>query len=492
MTHSIPYRVRFAPSPTGHLHIGSARTALFNWLLARQTDGAFILRIEDTDIARNVEGAEQKIMADLRWLSLQWDEGIDIGGPHEPYFQSQRIHLYDQAIQKLLDNGNAYYAFDTPEELEAIREKAQAEKRSFHYHRPAKFPTETDADKARAQGRPVVIRFKMPDEDITVHDEVMGDVTVMASELDDFIIRKGNGIPTYHLANVYDDAAMGVNLVIRGQEFLAQTPRHIALQRALGYSTPQYAHMPLTMDMKGRKLSKRDGAVEVFAFRQAGYLPEALLNFIVLLGWNPGGDREKLTVDDMIELFSTQRMSRVNAKFDREKLLAFNTDAIASATEERLLAAFDDYLAVNPDSPLSQANLDAETKRTLLHVNKGFRTFADIETKSGFIYRDDDAIQYDPAAVKKVLAKNDNAGYKMLDTLLPQLEATDPWTPETLETLIKNICESQQVGMGKVAQPIRVAVSGTTVSPAIYDTLVLLGKQKTLNRLRRTLTTQQT
>lgn len=482
-------RTRFAPSPTGHLHIGSARTALFNWLMTRGPDSAFVLRIEDTDTERNVEGADRKIIEDLRWLGLNWEEGIEVEGPDAPYYQSQRLDRYEAEITKLLDAGQAYYAFDTAEELDAMRETAQQAKQAFKYPRPAKFPDADDVRRAREAGKPVVVRFAAPAEDITVHDEIMGDVTVAAAELDDFIIRKANGMPTYHLANVADDAAMRINLVIRGQEFLSQTPRHIALQRALGYPTPRYAHMPLTMDMKGRKLSKRDGAVEVFAFRQAGYLPEALLNFIVLLGWSPGGDREKLTVAEMIELFSLERMNRVNAKFDRDKLLAFNTDAVATMDEDRLLEAFSDYLNVS-DSPIGRAQLDDATKRTLLQVNKGFRTFADIDTKSGFLYVPDDEIEYDPAAVKKVLIKGGNAGFDMLGHVLPKLEATDPWTAENLEALIKETCETQEVGMGKVAQPLRVAVAGTTVSPAIYDTLILLGKERTLHRIRRALALQ--
>jgi len=482
-----PVRVRFAPSPTGHLHVGGARTALFNWLAARHYGGTFILRIEDTDTDRNVAGADRKIVEDLRWLGLTWDEGIEVGGPNGPYHQSQRLDLYRAVVRTLLEASNAYYCFDTPAELEVMRSQATAEKRAFRYPRPAQLPDENDARKARGEGRPVVVRFKMPDEDVTVRDEVMGDVTVAASELDDFIILKADGIPTYHLANVADDAAMGVTLVMRGQEFLAQTPRHIALQRALGYRTPRYAHMPLILDMQGRKLSKRDGAVEVFAFHQAGYLPEVMLNFIALLGWSPGGDREKLTVEEMIQLFSIERLSRTNAKFDRDKLLAFSTEAAASASPDRLLAGFDDWLSVNPDLPMARAALSTEAKGQLLSVNTGFRTFADIEYKSGFLYRQDADIQYDTAAVTKVLAKNDNAGYAMLESLLPLLAAVEPWSLAELEKLVTSVCESRSLKMGDVAQPLRVAVAGTTVSPAIYDTLALLGKPRTLNRIRRVL-----
>ncbi|NLX13517.1 MAG: glutamate--tRNA ligase [Phycisphaerales bacterium] len=484
-------RVRFAPSPTGYLHVGGARTALFNWLLARKAGGRFIVRIEDTDTDRNVEGAIPKIIEDLRWLGLNWDEGIEVGGPHAPYLQSQRLDLYRAAVTKLLETGQAYYAFDTSAELEAMREQAMAEKRNFRYPRPERFPDESDMQQARAAGKPVVVRFKMPGEDITVHDEVMGQVTIKADELDDFIIVKADGMPTYHLANVTDDGEMQINFVVRGQEFLAQTPRHIALQRALGYPTPRYAHLPLIMDMKGRKLSKRDGDVEVFSFRQAGYLPETLVNFIALLGWSPGMQREQFSLSEIVEVFDTARVNRANAKFDRDKLLAFNTDYCASLGEDRLLEAFTDWLSINPDSSLAKANLDESSRRTLLHVNKGFRLFPDIEKKSGFIYLPDEAIEYDPQAVKKVLAKNDGEGFAMLRMLLPQIEATAPWTHETLEALIANVCQSHGAGMNKVAQPIRVAVAGTTVSPAIYDTLVMLGKEKTLNRIRRALATVQ-
>ncbi len=487
MSSPSPARVRFAPSPTGHLHIGGARTALFNWLIARQTGGTFILRIEDTDTARNVEGADQKIMEDLRWLGLQWDEGVGVGGPNGPYYQSQRLDYYRSVLKRLLDSGNAYHAFDTAEELEAMRAEAEAQKKAFMYPRPATFPDENDVRKARQAGRPVVVRFKAAGQDVTVRDEVMGDVTISASELDDFIICKADGMPTYHLANVADDAAMGVTFVLRGQEFLSQTPRHIALQRALGFATPQYAHLPLIMDMQGRKLSKRDGAVEVFAFRQAGYLPEVLVNFIALLGWSPGQDREKMTLQEMVELFSVDRIGRTNARFDRDKLIAFNTDAVASAGEERLAATLDDYLTVNPDLRISRAKLDEAARRSLLRINRGFRTFADIEYKCGFIYEADENITCDPDAAKKVLAKGENAGYQMLESLVPRLESVDPWTAENVESLLKQIGEERSVNMGKVAQPIRVAVSGSTVSPPIGETLAMLGKEKSLKRIRQCL-----
>ena len=486
MSEASALRVRFAPSPTGYLHVGGARTALFNYLLARKLGGTFILRIEDTDTARNVPGADQKIMDDLRWLGLSWDEGIGVGGPCGPYYQMQRLEFYNQHVQRLLDSGQAYYAFETAEELEAMREQAAARKEGFKYPRPAQFPDESDARKAREAGRPVVVRFAMPAEDVTVNDEVMGQVTVTAAELDDFIIRKADGIPTYHMANVVDDGTMAVTFVMRGQEFLAQTPRHIALQKALGYPHPQYAHLPLIMDMQGRKLSKRDGDVEVHSFRKAGYLPETLVNFIALLGWSPGGDREKMTLTEMVELFSIERIGRTNAKFDRGKLLAFNTDALGAADEPRLMQAFADYLAV-AETPAAKAGLSEQARRELLRVSKGLRSFADIESKCGFLFVADEQVAYDPAAVEKVLAKGDGAGYQALRDLVPELEALTDWTAEAIDGLLKGFCEARGLGMGKVAQPLRVAVAGGTVSPAIGETLVLLGKPRTLDRVRRAL-----
>jgi glutamyl-tRNA synthetase len=251
-------RARFAPSPTGYLHVGGARTALFNYLFCRRHGGVFILRIEDTDILRNIEGAEAKLLEDLQWLGLQWDEGPDSRTPHGPYRQSERLEFYNDAAQSLLESGRAYYAFDTPDALEAMRRSAQAEKRSFKYPRPAQFPSKADADRARAEGRPVVVRFAIPDEPITVHDAILGDVTFGAGELDDLVIVKSNGWPTYHFAVVVDDAHMEISHVLRAQEHLMNTPKHVFLQRALGYQPPVYAHLPLVFNIDGTKMSKRD------------------------------------------------------------------------------------------------------------------------------------------------------------------------------------------------------------------------------------------
>ncbi|MCD4825901.1 MAG: glutamate--tRNA ligase [Phycisphaerae bacterium] len=476
-------KTRFAPSPTGSLHVGGARTALFCYALAKKLGGQFLLRIEDTDRARHQEEAVEKIVEDLRWLGIDWDEGVIVGGDFGPYRQSERLEIYQQHIHGLLESGKAYYAFDTPDELDAMRQEAQARKEDFHYPRPKKLPCLADAKAARSAGKPVVVRLACPAGDVTFRDEVFGDVTIPADQIDDFIIQKADGWPTYHLANVVDDALMGVNFICRGQEFLGQTWRHVLLRDALEYPEPQYAHLPLIMDMDGRKLSKRDGDVEVDTFRQHGYLPEALLNFIALLGWNPKGDREKFTLEEMTELFDVAGVGKSNAKFDRDKLLAFNVDAIADAAPKRLLECFTDFLSFH-DTPL--AGLDDKTLQSILRSCQGFRTFMDILHKVDVLFAADDSYQFDPKAVKKVMLKNDGAGYAMLADILPLLAEAE-WTAEALEAWMGEYCQTNEIGMGKVAQPIRIAVTGTTISPPIFDTLVFLGKEKTLARIQRCL-----
>ena len=475
-------KTRFAPSPTGYLHVGGARTALFSFLAARQAGGTFLLRIEDTDRARHDESAVGKIIDDLRWLGIAWDEGVEVGGQAGPYRQSERLETYRKHVDRLLAEGRAYHAFETPEELAALRKAAEADKQGFRYPRPDPLPSADDAESARAQGKPVVVRFLSPGADVTVSDKVFGQVTTPADQTDDFVILKADGWPTYHLANVVDDEMMGVTLVMRGQEFLGQTWRQKLLREALGFPEPAYAHLPLILDMAGRKLSKRDGDVEVHAFRAAGYLPETLVNFIALLGWSPPGDREKFTLDELAEAFSIDRVGKANAKFDRDKLLAFNTDAAAAAGPDRLLAAFKDYLALN-DTPIPA---DDEKLAHLIRANPTLRTFADVVAKSAVLCVGDDEFEYDAKTVKKVLAGGGGAGYAMLERLRPALVECD-WTEQAVKALIESVCAEKSVGMGKVAQPLRVAVCGTAVSPPIHDTLLILGKPKTLARIDRCL-----
>jgi len=423
-------------------------------------------RLETADYA-----AQQMVYL---WLAKEWWKTTE--SPKRPeHYQYHIVYVRDWTEEV----SEAY----TPEELDAMREAAKREKRTFRYPHPESFATADDAEQARAEGRPVVVRLVCPPRDVTIRDDAFGEVTMPAAEMDDFVILKGDGWPTYHLANVVDDELMGVNYICRGQEFLGQTWRHVLLRQALGFREPRYCHLPLILDMAGRKLSKRDGAVEVHAFRSAGYLPEVLVNFIALLGWKPSGQREKFTLAEMIELFSADRIGRANAKFDRDKLVAFNTDAAAAADADRLLAAFKDYLSLNDTAIPGD---DDELLRYLVRINKGFRTFADIPAKCGVLFVADDAFEYDAKAVEKVLRKNDGAGFNVLGELRGKLAAC-PWTPEAVEAMIDGYCKSSGLGMGKVAQPVRVAVTGSTISPPIHDTLAILGREKTLARIDRCL-----
>ena len=533
---------RFAPSPTGYLHVGGARTALFNWLLARKTGGKFLLRIEDTDMKRNTATAADQVLKDLKWLGIDWDEGPDIGGPNGPYHQSERRAIYDTYIQRLIDEQKAYYCFDTPEELNELRLAAEREKRHNLYPRPDVFPTAADAEKAEAEGRPVTVRFAIPrDETIVIADEIRGEVRIEPAELSDFIIRKSDGFPTYHMAVVIDDELMGVTFVIRGQEHLMNTPNHQVLQKALGFRIPKYAHMSVTVSDSGGKLSKRerpktlktelkamaDADLEALAaaggisvdelndfldgqsvpdmpvidaiaaaagvhlpeinivdFFRSGYIPETMINFLAMLGWNPGDGREIMKTDELIEAFDLSRVSKSNSLFDRKKLLAFNTEYLKPEMTpiETLVRHLRAYLQ-EIDSPVNAA--DNAQLAYLIQINDGARTLEQIEQKSRFAYVADEAMEYDEAAAQKVLGKGD--GLAMLATVGEALSKLDDVTAENVEALLRGLAEEKQVGLGKVAQPLRVGICGNTVSPPIFDAVQMLGMERTQKRIAQTL-----
>ncbi|HEV8607457.1 MAG TPA: glutamate--tRNA ligase [Tepidisphaeraceae bacterium] len=541
MSTSTPIVTRFAPSPTGYLHVGGARTALFNWLLARRLGGTYLLRIEDTDLARSTEEAVNQLVEDLRWLGLHWDNS-------ELVYQSKRLPIYNAIIDQLIAQGRAYKAYESKEELDAEWERAQKAKRQYRYVR--KPLTDVQIRNYDAESRPHVVRFAMEAKDYRFNDAVLGpDQGVTANEVQDFIIRKSDGMPTYHFAVVVDDQEMGVSHVLRGQEHLLNTVNHIALQEALGYRRPVYAHLPIIMNMEGEKLGKRDrdkkirqrahewlknsktdadglaaasgllqqqlaewlkkptmqlsptdqekvmhviGLSEadlpeilVHDFRKKGYLPEALLNFLALLGWSPGGDRERMTMDEMVSLFSLDGIGRSNAKFDRAKLLAFNTEAAAGAAPARLIEAFKQYLESNPDSPLNEK--DDATLERILTMKKGFRTFREVDEASRFLFLPDEQIALDPQAVEKVLRKSGGQGLASLHDIRAILQSVEPWQAHHIEEAVKQYCERKELGLGNVAQPIRVAISGATISPPIFQSLEFLGKDRTIRRIDRCL-----
>ena len=532
---------RFAPSPTGYLHVGGARTALFNWLWARKSGGKFILRIEDTDQKRNTPTATQQVMDDLRWLGIQWDEGPEVGGPNGPYLQSQRMDIYEKYIRQLLDEKKAYYCFETSEELDELRGEAEASKKGFTYKRPEIFPTNEYAENARAEGRPVTVRFAVPqDEPIVVQDLVRGEITFAPGETSDFIIQKSDGFPTYNFACVVDDYLMKITHIIRGQEHLNNTPGQQSLWLALGFGElPKYAHMSVTISDAVGKLSKRERPtalrnyintlqnidydalvkvggisreeiesflkgkstpdmpiidkmaeylgvslpeINIVDFFRSGYLPETMVNFLALLGWNPGDDREIMKIDELIEAFDISRLTKSNSLFDRQKLIAFNTEHIKMVSEEKLLGYFKQYLK-EVESPVVSA--DDELLLKIIKLCEGARTLADIERKSRFLFFEDDEIQYDEKAVKKVLLKSN--GLENLAVVRDRLDALEELSEQAIEDMLRGLAEEKQVGLGKVAQPLRVALCGTTVSLQIFDSVQMLGREKTLKRIDNTL-----
>ncbi len=540
-------RTRFAPSPSGHLHVGGARTALFCWAYARGHDGRFVLRIEDTDRKRSSDAATEAFFEDLAWLGIDWDEGPQHdgrgGGETGPYYQSQRREHYRTNIQRLLDEGRAYRAFETPDELSAARTAASA---GYRYDRAALGLDAATVEQYLAENRPYVVRFRLPDDGaIAFRDVVRGDVEVAATELDDFVIQKADGYPTYHFAVVVDDELMGVTHVIRGQEHLYNTARHVLLQDALGFRRPVYAHLSLIFNPDGSKMSKRDKnravrravgekklerppagiteerwewwrssknhqlepddaarlaealgitlpEIDVEDFRRAGYLPEVMVNYLALLGWSPGGDVEKFDAKYLIEHFDLDRIIKSPAKFDRDKLLAFNLDGLQAMSG----IEFRDRLQVHGERyhPQFLNGLGIESFPLFAAANQArSKTLDDAYRSCGFLIVADDQIVYEQTqAVRKALAgAADPNGYAHLEALRPQFEALGDWTIAALERCVTRYADQHADGkLGTIAQPLRIAVSGGTVSPAIFDTLAILGRPSVLNRIDRCLATR--
>ncbi len=453
-------RTRFAPSPTGFLHIGGARTALFSWVYARKLGGEFILRIEDTDRERSTQASVDFILEALKWLDLDYDEG--------PYYQSQRGHRYRDAIEQLLREGQAYRCYCTREELQAMRVEQLERKIKPRYSGRCRTRTSPRA------GIEPVIRFKNPlDGQVVINDQIHGCVTFDNRELDDLVIARADGSPTYNLCVVVDDSDMAITHVIRGDDHLNNTPRQVNILRALSVTPPQYAHVPMILGPDRKRLSKRHGAVSVLQYRDEGYLPHALLNYLVRLGWSHG-DQEVFTRAEMVEKFDIQDVHRSAATFNPEKLLWLNQHYIKESTPETIVP----HLIWNLDKqniplacgPAPEALLTVQKERA--------RTLTELASNSRFFYVDLDG--YDEQAARKYLTRE--AG-DVLDRLRIVLEPIRDWRALTIHEAIIQVSEEQRLKLGKVAQPLRVAVSGGAVSPPIDVTLELLGKPRTLGRI---------
>jgi len=458
-------RTRFAPSPTGYLHVGGARTALFSYLFARKHGGVFVLRIEDTDPERSSAESVNAILEGMTWLGLEYDEG--------PFYQTERLEHYNQVIDDLLDKGLAYRCDCPVERLDALRKEQMARKDKPRYDGHCRH-------RNLGPDRPHVVRFRNPDAgEVVVEDLIRGRVVFGNEELDDLIIRRGDGSPTYNLTVVVDDRDMGITHVIRGDDHLNNTPRQINMLRALGWELPRYAHVPMILGKDGARLSKRHGAVSVVAYRDRGYLPEALLNYLVRLGWSHG-DQEFFSLDELVELFDIDQVNKAAAGFDIDKLDWLNQHYIQHDDPKRIAHLLSPHLGRLGIDPASGPDLV-----DVVPVQRArAKTLVELAAISAFVYQDFDA--YDEAAAKQHLRP---VAEKALERLREEFDmlALEDWEPMTLEHTVKQVAQELDVNLGKVAQPLRVALVGRAASPGIDVTLKLVGKAATLRRIDKAL-----
>ena len=462
-------RTRFAPSPTGYLHIGGARTALFNFLFARHHGGKFILRIEDTDRERSTPEAINAILDAMNWLGLDWDEG--------PFYQTKRYPLYQEKVQKLLSEGTAYPCVCTPEKLEAKRQLAQQEKRKSMYDGTCRPPE--GVIPPLPQDKPYTIRFRSPRDGSTiVNDAVKGDVVFDNRELDDLIIARSDGTPTYNFCVVVDDIDMGITHIIRGDDHLANTPRQILLYQALGDTPPQFAHVPLILGLDKARLSKRHGATTVTAYRDMGYLPEAILNYLVRLGWSHG-DQELFSREELIEKFSLESVGKSAGVFNPEKFLWVNFHYLKTRPLSQLTEEIVPYIvAKGYRVPQDKSWLE----RMIKTLQERSRTLVELVDSAHFYLTDDIAI--DEKAAKKFLTPEVS---QPLSKLIERLSALDEFSEANIESAFSGVLEEFGLSMGKLAQPVRVALTGSTVSPGIHEVIAVLGKERTIRRLQSAL-----
>jgi glutamyl-tRNA synthetase len=462
MTHE-KMRTRFAPSPTGFLHIGGARTALFNWLYTRKSGGTFVLRIEDTDQLRSTDESTRAILDAMTWLGLNWDEG--------PYFQAEQVAIHREMVQKLIDEGKAYYCTCSPEELNVRRKKALAEGRKPKYDG-------TCRDKGLRRSPDSVVRFRCPEVGVTViHDLIKGDISFNNEELDDLILERADGYPTYNFAVVVDDARMGITHVIRGDDHVNNTPKQILIYEALGYEVPLFGHVPMILGSDKARLSKRHGATSVMAYQEMGYLPEALVNYLVRLGWSHG-DQEIFTIEELIREFSLEAVGKSAAVFNPEKLLWLNQHYITAYPGEKLVEVATPFW-VKKGFDVSDRRYVAQAAANLRTRSK---TLVEMADSGSFYFREE--VDYDPEAAVKFLTP-DYAGH--LEAVAERIPGIADYTKEGLEAFLRSLAEERGTKLKWIAQTLRVALTGRTVSPGIDEVMVILGKERVVRKIRRAL-----
>ncbi|MCK4836713.1 MAG: glutamate--tRNA ligase [Candidatus Aminicenantes bacterium] len=475
-------RVRFAPSPTGYLHVGGARTALFNYLFARHHKGVFILRIEDTDRKRFQAGGLAEIFQSLKWMQLEWDEGPEKNGDFGPYIQSERKELYHKHAELLLEEGKAYRCFCTPERLAKLREEQQKTKmqKGSGYDRHCLNLSTDRVNLLLASGKPYVIRYKIPtNRIISFTDIIRGKIEYQSEVLDDFIVLKSDGFPTYHLANVVDDHHMRISHILRGDEWIASTPRHMLLYEAFGWDPPQFAHMPVILAREGGKLSKRKGAVSVLDYKKSGYLPEALVNFLALLGWSPGEDRELMSRKELITFFSLDKVSPKASVFDEKKLEWMNGCYIREQSVESL---FDEVFQQWKDMGIFDKDCipDQNYCRTVIRLMKDrAKRIQDIAETSGYFFKDPG--EYDPKSVKKHF-KADTVN--LLKTIYEKLAGLKSFDQNILENEFRDYAHDLNISAGKLIHPTRLAISGKGFGPGLFELMEILGKETVLRRIK--------
>lgn len=484
-----PVRVRFCPSPTGTPHVGLIRTALFNWAFARHHGGTLVFRIEDTDASRDTEESYQAILDALRWLGLDWDEGPEVGGPHGPYRQSERRDIYTDIAQRLLEAGELYESFSTAEEIEARHREAGRDPK-LGYDNYDRDLTEEQKEAFRAEGRKPVLRLRMPDRDITFTDLVRGEITFKAGSVPDPVLVRANGYPLYTLTNPVDDALMQITHVLRGEDLLSSTPRQIALYEALqriGVTdfTPEFAHLPFVMGEGNKKLSKRDPKSNLFHHRERGFLPEGLLNYLGLLGWSIADDRDVFTLDEMVEAFDISRVSSNPARFDQKKAEAINAAHLRALAPDDFVERVVPYLiqgGVLPAEPSKDQLAIVRAAAPL--VQERLVVLSDAVGMMGFLFAGEDFAP-EPASAEKALGEG---AEPVLRAAIEALEAIPAWTAGNIERALKeSVVEGLGIKPRKAFAPVRVAVTGRTVSPPLYESMELLGREVSLRRLRNAL-----